>query len=588
MMAEVRAGQAERKRTPVARGLPLVGILPQLVTDGPNALVQLAQQHEGEVVRLNMGPSRAYLVTHPDHVQYVLRTNAGNFSRVSPPLKAAKRLLGEGFILEDDEPAAQSRRLLQPMFTPKRLAFYADSMVGIATAWLARLALLPPGQTVTMEHEMSRLTGEISLSTLFGGTIDPLEADRLRGLLADAIGTLDLRTVLYFMPEWVPLPGDRKFRDALRSIDDLVFHIIRSAPRGSEDRHDLLSILLCARESGVEMSDRKIRDDLLTVFIGGFETAAINLTWLWYVLEQHPEVYRRLRDEVHAVLGERPPTLADLANLSYTKRVIQETLRLYPPAWVTHRLTRSADVIGGHVVEAGSSILVCFRATHRLQEFWASPDVFDPDRFEPALIKERHRYAHVPFGAGPRVCIGAQLAMMEMQIIVATMVQRFRLRLVPGHPVKYRSGPVLHSRHGMPMILERVGGGQFPCLVWIRLGKDLDRANARGYHATLERAERTWSTHPCARTSSSSNANLYNYCDVTVGRARRSRDCGSQSRRLLPCCVRQGHMTPIVKRACSVEAGMATGANRRTPATVRRAAGTAVARSGLVAFDRVI
>jgi cytochrome P450 len=309
-----------------------------------------------------------------------------------------------------------------------------------------------------MGREMTAITQRVILETMFGPGIDRAETDHLGDQLSIAFQEMNFRTFLYFLPKRLPLPGDKRLRRAIAAIDEAMLRLVRMRRAGGgADREDLLSLLLRARDEGSHegMDDRQVRDELVTLFAAGNDTTANALTWVWYALGRSPEVERKLRAEIAEVVGDRRPTHADLARLPYTKQVIQEVMRLYPPAWIFPRFADDEAVIGGHRVPAGSAVLLSPFVGHRDPAFWPDPEAFDPERFAPGPSAERPRYAYFPFGGGPRQCIGNFFAMMEAQLITVMMAQRLRPRLVPGHRVVVSSMSTLKPRHGMKMTLGR-------------------------------------------------------------------------------------------------------------------------------------
>jgi cytochrome P450 len=292
---------------------------------------------------------------------------------------------------------------------------------------------------------------------MFSTSINHQEVKTLGTAIREAFRAINVRMFLYFLPQRIPLPGERAFRRAISTIDGAIFRIVSERRRRGDAQNDILSLLLHARdaETGTGMDDRQVRDELVTMFVAGSETTALVMTWLWYVLDRYPEVDRKLRKELGTVLGGRAPTFADLAKLEYTKMVLMETMRLYPPAWFLPRFTKDNAVIGGYSVPAGSPILMSPYVTHRDPAFWEHPDTFAPERFTPERSARRPRYAYLPFGGGPRQCIGIQFSLMEAQIITAIFAQRFRLRVIPGHRVVPHSATTLRPRGGLPMTLAR-------------------------------------------------------------------------------------------------------------------------------------
>jgi cytochrome P450 len=292
-------------------------------------------------------------------------------------------------------------------------------------------------QPLDVAAEMLHLTLCIVSKALFNRDLSD-EMDSV-GQAVTTVNRL-LSEYLYapFPPLNVPTPRNRRFQAARRTLDQIVQSIITHRRQQNTDMGDVLSMLLIAHdeETGQGMNDQQVRDEVMTLLIAGHETVSTALTWTWYLLSQHPEVERRLYSELDEVLGGHVPTVDHLSRLSYTRMVLEEVLRLYPPAWVFGRKAISDDEIGGYFIPANSMIVLSPYVTHRNPAFWENPEAFNPERFTPERSAGRPHYAYFPFGGGSRMCIGNNFALMEMQLILATIAQRYRLHLVPGHPVE--------------------------------------------------------------------------------------------------------------------------------------------------------
>ncbi len=451
------AAPSIRKPPPRARGYPVVGLLPGLVRDAPGLFLRLAGQHPGALIELDLGPARAYLVTHPDQVQYVLNDNWRNFTKEGGMWRPIERLLGNGLVTAGGDEWLRNRRRMQPLFAPRQLASLVDLMVDVVESDLPRLEQQArTGAAIDMDREMMQLTQRVILATMFGASISPRETDSLGEAIGAAFQTINARMFFYFMPERL-LPGERALRDAISRIDASLLRLVRERRSGGEERDDLLSLLLRAQdESGSGMDDRQLRDELVTMFVAGNETTAITMTWLFYLLDRHPEIERKLRAELEEVLGDRRPTAADLSKMDYTKRVILEAMRVYPPSWLLPRIVKEDDQICGYPVPAGAIVIVSQYVMHYDPAFWEAPAVFDPERFTPERSASRPRYSFMPFGGGPRQCIGNLFSIMEAQILLAVLLRRLRARLLPGHPVSPQAMTTLRSRHGLKMTLHPV------------------------------------------------------------------------------------------------------------------------------------
>lgn len=415
----------------------------------------------GDVVRLHFLFWDSYLVNHPDGIKHVLQENQRNYTKDIYWLRFLRELLGQGLLTSDGESWLHQRRLMQPAFHRKRLAAFGTLMTGDTFAMLERWQRFAErDQPLDVADEMTRLTLRIVGQALFNTDLSN-EAD----IVGQVFMTVRTQLLKYisapYLPLGVPTPRNRRMQAAFRMLDMVVRDIIhqhRNLPTDTNsDAGDLLSMLLLARdeETGQSMNDQQVRDEVMTLLLAGHETTSTALAWNWYFLSQHPEIERRLHAELDTVLAGQVPTVELLPDLPYTHMVLEEVLRLYPSTFGLGRKAVAADEIGGYCIPANSMILLCPYTTHRHPAFWEHPEVFDPERFTAEREASRPHYAYFPFGGGPRMCIGNNFALMEMQLILATVAQRYQLRLVPGHPVEPELSLTLRPRYGLPMILLR-------------------------------------------------------------------------------------------------------------------------------------
>ena len=444
---------AAAKDTKVVRGYPLVGGLIGVFRDGPGFMTRVAREHPGEVVGVRLGPTTVYLVTDPEHVQQVV-LDWRTFGKGGGMFKATRPLLGHGLLTSDGNFWLHQRRMMQPLFQPANLVALTNLMIEVVEREVT-LLLTHGSAIIDMEVEMNVMSQRVILETMLGRGIARSETDRLNDELQHALEGLNRRMFLSFLPDRFPLPGDSRYRTAIAAIDDAMLRLVQDRRASGTSREDLLSLLLRARDedTGEGMDDRQVRDELVSIFVAGQDATAKAMTWLWYLLDQSAVVEERLRAEVSDVLGTRRPTFEDLAQLKYTKRVIQEAMRLYPPAWMIPHFVENEAVVGGYRIPARSPILLSPFVTHRDPQLWPDPEAFDPDRFAPDRSAGRPRYAYYPFGGGGHQCIGNHFAMMECQLMTAMMVQRLRPSLVPGHRVVPSSSMTLKPRYGMKMTL---------------------------------------------------------------------------------------------------------------------------------------
>ncbi len=410
----------------------------------------------GDVVRYQLGPWPLFLIAHPDGVKHVLQDNHTNYLK-SQDYRILKRLLGEGLVTSEGALWLRQRRLIQPIFHRQRVAGFGAIMSAATLEMLARWeALAAERRPFDVASEMARLTLKIVGLALLSVDLSN-EADAIgRALKAanERFAHFDLGMLL----PWLPSRRNRDFHQAMRTLHRLVDEIIAERRREGRERGDLLSLLLAARDesTGEPMNDRQVRDEVLTLILAGHETTAMALSWTWYLLAQHPEVERKLEAELRAALGGRPPTVADLKDLNYTGMVIDEAMRLYPPVWAVGRSPIEDDEIGGYRIPKRSIVMLSQYVTHRHPAFWEEPERFEPARFSAHGGQARPRYAYFPFAGGPRQCVGNVFALTEANLILATIAQRYRMRLVEGHPVELQPLVTLRPRYGIRVRLEPI------------------------------------------------------------------------------------------------------------------------------------
>ncbi len=418
----------------------------------PIATLRRAASECGDIVRLPLSRHPVYLISHPDLIRDVLVTHQKQFKK-GRGLEQIKRLLGEGLLTSEGEFHLRQRRLMQPAFHRQRVAAYGEAMTHYAVQTRDRWRA---GETRDIHAEMMRLTLAIVGKTLFGAEVEA-EAAEIDGALGEVIGLFHLLQLPFSdLLERLPLPAVRRFRAARARLDSTIYRLIARHRAAGEDRGDLLSMLLAARdeEDGGQMTDEQVRDEALTLFLAGHETTANAMTWTWYLLSQHLDVETRFHAELDIVLAGRTPTEGDLLRLPYTRRVLSESLRLYPPAWIIGRRLLTDYDMGGYTLAARSIVLPCQAVTHRDPRFWPDAERFDPDRWTPQSEAARPKFVFFPFGGGPRVCIGEQFAWMEGVLLLATIGQQWRLRLAPDQIVATQPIVTLRPRHGMRMRVE--------------------------------------------------------------------------------------------------------------------------------------
>jgi cytochrome P450 len=404
----------------------------------------------GDTFMFQFGNDRNYMTSNPDLMHEVLVTKAASFQK-DRDLKNRKtglaRFLGNGLLTSDGEFWKRQRKLAAPALHAKRIAAYAETMVGYT---LKMLDNWQDGARLDISHEMTNLTMMIVAKSLFN--LDASHDAERVGAAVEVIQSMAGPPPL--IPAWVPTPKELNKRRTLRELNEIIYRLIADWHAKGVDNGDLLSMLLLAEDDdGRHMTDEQARDEIVTLFLAGHETTANTLNWTWTLLAKNPDVEAKLHDELHRVLGDRMPTLADLEHLKYTDMVIKESMRLYPPAWIIGREALEDVELGEYFIPKGSQVNCIFYFAQHDPRWWDEPEAFRPERFSPENEANFNKYAYIPFSAGPRVCIGNSFAMMEARLLLATIAQRYRLSLAPGQMVAMNPMITLNPKGGLPMIV---------------------------------------------------------------------------------------------------------------------------------------
>jgi Cytochrome P450 len=418
----------------------------------PLAFLERMAREFGDVSYMKLNRENIFLVNHPDFIRDVLVTNHRNFTK-GRAFARTRMLLGEGLLTSEGDFHRRQRRMMQPAFHTQRIATFAAAMTKQAERMRRRWH---DGARLEIVHEMMRLTLAVVADTLFGADLES-EASEVGTALSATMESLSAMMLLPFVGvlEKLPLPAVRRMKACRSKLDKIVYRLINERRASGKQHGDLLSMLLLAQDeenTDVRMTNEQVRDEAMTIVLAGQLTTANALSWTWYLLSKHQEVENRLHEEVDRVLDGRLPALADIQALSYAEKVIRESLRLYPPAWMTARRALENYQVGGYVAPARSIVMMSQYVMHRDARYFAEPLLFDPERWTPEFKAVLPKYAYFPFGGGPRGCIGEGFAWMEMILIVATLAQQWKLRLGPGHPVVPQPLITLRPKHGLHMI----------------------------------------------------------------------------------------------------------------------------------------
>ena len=405
-------------------------------------MIELFARH-GDTYRVYVPARRSYtyVIHHPDDVKRVLVSNHRNYTK-GVGLDRVKILLGKGIMTSEGELWKRQRYMMQPLFHRRVVTTFAEVIAQSNDRWIARWeGLARRGELINLTDEMSALTLEIVLRSIFGRDLDRL-SQQLGGNPFEVVTREQSR--------------DLQFAYKFRSLTKLVAQLIAQRRDTAEEHFDYVAMLMNARdkESGAPMGERELIDEIMTLVVAGHETTASGLNWTWYLISQHPQIEARLHAEIAAAAELPSPSLAEMEGLRFTRQVIDEALRLYPPGWVLSRRTVNADSLGGYPVPPGTNVLLPLYLLHRHPNFWKNPETFDPDRFAPEHEAERPRFAYMPFAAGPRHCIGETFALYEMLVHLYKVARRYRLRYVPDEPLELEAQINLRTRHPLHMRLE--------------------------------------------------------------------------------------------------------------------------------------
>jgi cytochrome P450 len=438
---------------PGPRGNVVFGSIGNLYRDRLRFVLDVARTY-GDVAQYRVAHMRMYQINHPAGVGRLLHDNHRNYSKDVATFGTLRLILGNGLFTSDGDFWLRQRRLAQPAFHRRRVAAFGDLMTDATLAMLERWRpSVAQGLPLDVATEFMHLTLEIATRALFSTSVER-DLVKIGRAIAMLLNEVTFRfTFPFYPPLKVPTPRNRRFLAARVTLDSVIYQIIAERRRRPGEHDDLLALLMEARDekTGEGMSDRQLRDEVITLFVAGHETTANALTWASYLLSTHVAVARELRAEVDEALQGRIPTAADLPNLPYTRRVIDETLRLYPPAWITNRRAIEDDTICGYRIPADAIVSISPYVTHRDPTLWENPEGFDPERFAPERSAGRPHYAYFPFGGGPRQCIGKGFALMETTLVLALLAQRYDLHLVPGRRVETVAMATLRPRYGVVM-----------------------------------------------------------------------------------------------------------------------------------------
>lgn len=444
--------QKAEKQVSGPTGLEVASWYYQLLQEPFQTFLELNRRY-GDVVRFPIRPNRAvYWFSKPEQVKYVLQDNHRNYSKAMT-YDFLRPVVGNGLLTSEGDFWLRQRRLVAPMFHRKRVVEYGRTMLEMVEDFVEQLGR-DCSEPIDIAAEMARLTLSIAGKILFNRDIRR-DSDRIGSALKMLFRDINTRILSPLsIPRSVPTPHNRRLDRALESLESVVYDLIDERRGREREYDDLLSMLMLAEddETGKKMTDKQVRDEVMTFILAGHETTSNALTWCFYLLSQFPAVRRRLEDEVDRLFDPEQP-LTSIREMTYIEQVFDETTRLYPPAWTIEREPREDDLIDGYRVPAGSIVVVAPYFVHHNSDVWPNPEGFDPGRFAPSEKESHHRYAHFPFGGGPRMCVGADFAVLEAKIVLALVTRHFRLDLAPGQQIEPEATVTLYPANGVDVIV---------------------------------------------------------------------------------------------------------------------------------------
>jgi len=441
---------------PGPNGEPLFGVSRRYARD-PFSFIEALEEAYGDVARFEMGPMETYMVTDPVEIERILVSEGDRFRKPDFQNDALGDLLGEGLLLSEGDTWERQRELATPAFSMSRLGGMADRVADHAArmtdGWTT-------GQRVDAESEMARVTLTVILDLMLGVELPGERIDTIEAQLEPLGRRFEPDPVRFAAPDWVPMPGDEEFESAVTTLESVLDEIIETRrgtegdPAADDGPNDFLSVLLRARGRG-EQSAEQLRDEMMTMLLAGHDTTALTLTYTWYLLSENPGAERRVQREVDAVVGDDTPGMEHVREFEYVEWVIDEAMRMYPPVFTVFRTPTEPVELAGYEVPAGATVMIPQWGVHRSERYWDDPETFDPERFSPDRQGDRPRFAYFPFGGGPRHCIGKHLALLEAQIIVATVASDYALEFEGDRPLEFMPSLTIHPRQKMTMSVRK-------------------------------------------------------------------------------------------------------------------------------------
>ncbi len=441
---------------PVEKGWPLLGILPKLFSGDPFEYLNSIMLEKGEIVQISFGPAPVYLVSGPEYIKRILWENYHNYRKPDMLYKTGREVMGNGLSQSDGEFWLRQRRMIQPYLHRKQLVYLFNDMRDAISETLASWNGLAENKVqVDLSKKMGEITSHVVIQTMFGKDVLPAEE-------AEEISQCVMRMVKYggetlystMLPKGFPIPGRRQFESDISKTKKTIEEIITKCRQEKETSASLIQMLINAvdEESQEQMTDQQLFDEVMTIFVAGYETTATALTWLNIILHKRPDVLEKLCAEINQVIGMRFPTFEDIPRLSYARQVLMETMRMYTPVPMLPRALNEADNLGNYHLPADAMLLVYYHGVHHNPRVWDNPEFFDPERFTPERIASQNAFAYLPFSAGPRKCAGNDFAILEGVLAIVMLLQKYNLNILPNQTFAAAMGSTMRPKKDIKVI----------------------------------------------------------------------------------------------------------------------------------------
>lgn len=442
---------------PTHKGLPLLGVLPKLISQDPFEYLKNVMLDQGDLVRLDFVARSVYLASHPDYLQHILRDNYQNYRKPDLFYNGAREIVGNGLVTSSGDLWLRQRRMIQPQLHRKQLAsLFSEMREGISES-LSRWETAAKNNTeIELGDKMAEIAIHVITRTLFGKeTLSAAEITEVGHRAMRIIKHVGETLFTGMLPKWIPKPGEAEFHRDIKAMRQTVSRIITRGREEKEAAASLIQMLINSvdEDTRQEMTEQQLFDEIMTIFLAGYETTATALTWLAVVLKDHPEVLEKLQAEVDQVLGASEPSFEGVTRLAYTRKVFLEVMRMYTIVPFLPRVLNQADQLGNHHLPANALVLVFYHGVHHNPRVWKDPEVFDPERFAPEHTASHHPFAYVPFSAGPRKCAGDEFALLEGPLMMAMILQKYNIHVIPNQTFPSRIGATMRPINGVKATL---------------------------------------------------------------------------------------------------------------------------------------